>query len=284
MPEGDTIFRTARTLHKALAGHRATHFDTAYAHLARVDDDRPDCRAADRAVRSRRQARADRVRGRPDPADAHAHERLVASLSPRRALVARAAGHARAPRHRATGWRSRSTCRWRSSSPPSSWRRPIRWRRLGPDLLKPDFDRDEAIRRVRAAGALPIAQALLDQRLVAGIGNVYKSEVLFLAGVHPDTPPSAVPQDAIERIMDIGPRAAGRQRGRRDTGRDPDLSIAAGAPTADRIRQTACGSTAAPASRAANAARRSSRRRWASTRARPTGVHGVRHRMKSATR
>ena len=39
MPEGDTIFRTARSLHKALAGHRATRFDTAYAHLARVNDD-----------------------------------------------------------------------------------------------------------------------------------------------------------------------------------------------------------------------------------------------------
>ena len=44
---------------------------------------------------------------------------------------------------------------------------------------------------------------LLDQRLVAGIGNVYKSEVLFLAGVHPFTPASAVPQPALERMMDI---------------------------------------------------------------------------------
>ena len=41
MPEGDTIFRTARTLQKTLAGHRVTKFDTAYAHLARVNDDRP---------------------------------------------------------------------------------------------------------------------------------------------------------------------------------------------------------------------------------------------------
>jgi len=39
--------------------------------------------------------------------------------------------------------------------------------------------------------------------VVAGIGNVYKSEVLFLAGVHPDTPASAVAQEALERIMDL---------------------------------------------------------------------------------
>ena len=74
---------------------------------------------------------------------------------------------------------------------------------LGPDLLKPGFDRDEAIRRVRAAGALPIAQALLDQRLVAGIGNVYKSEVLFLAGIHPDTPPAPCPRTRSNALMDI---------------------------------------------------------------------------------
>ena len=41
MPEGDTIFRTARTLQKTLAGHRVTKFDTGYAHLARVNDDEP---------------------------------------------------------------------------------------------------------------------------------------------------------------------------------------------------------------------------------------------------
>ena len=45
--------------------------------------------------------------------------------------------------------------------------------------------------------------SLLDQRIVAGIGNVYKSEVLFLAGVHPDTPASAVPLPVLERMMDI---------------------------------------------------------------------------------
>jgi endonuclease-8 len=75
--------------------------------------------------------------------------------------------------------------------------------KLGPDLLGVTFDRDEAVRRIIASGARPIANTLLDQRIVAGIGNVYKSEVLFMTGVHPEVPSSAVPQATLERMMDI---------------------------------------------------------------------------------
>lgn len=59
--------------------------------------------------------------------------------------------------------------------------------RLGPDLLAEPFDADEAMRRLRAPerADLEIAVALLDQRALAGIGNVYKSEILFLGGVSP---------------------------------------------------------------------------------------------------
>jgi endonuclease-8 len=56
---------------------------------------------------------------------------------------------------------------------------------LGPDLLSDDFDAAEAFRRLRARSEMEIAEALLDQRALAGIGNVYKSEVLFLQAVHP---------------------------------------------------------------------------------------------------
>ena len=55
---------------------------------------------------------------------------------------------------------------------------------LGPDLLSPVFDVDAALARLRACDA-PIGEALLDQRVVAGIGNVYKSEVLFLERLDP---------------------------------------------------------------------------------------------------
>jgi endonuclease-8 len=56
---------------------------------------------------------------------------------------------------------------------------------LGPDILAEDFDAAEACRRLRAQGAVPIGDALLDQRSVAGIGNVYKCEALFVCGLDP---------------------------------------------------------------------------------------------------
>jgi endonuclease-8 len=58
---------------------------------------------------------------------------------------------------------------------------------LGPDLLGPDWDEDEAVRRLSTNPDRTIGEALLDQRNLAGIGNLYKAEVLFLSGVHPWT-------------------------------------------------------------------------------------------------
>ena len=63
---------------------------------------------------------------------------------------------------------------------------------LGPDLLGPDWDCAEAVRRLSAEPARPIGEALLDQRNLAGIGNLYKAEVLFLRGVNPWQPAGAV--------------------------------------------------------------------------------------------
>jgi endonuclease-8 len=71
---------------------------------------------------------------------------------------------------------------------------------LGPDLLGPDWDPAEAVARLRRDPARPIGEALLDQRNLAGIGNLYKSEVLFVEGAHPGTPVAAVRDlDAVVR-------------------------------------------------------------------------------------
>jgi len=59
---------------------------------------------------------------------------------------------------------------------------------LGPDLLGPDWDPAEAMKRLRADPARPVGEALLDQRNLAGIGNVYKAELLFLRGIDPWRP------------------------------------------------------------------------------------------------
>ncbi len=64
---------------------------------------------------------------------------------------------------------------------------------LGPDLLGPDWDEDEAARRILAEPARTIGEALLDQRNVAGIGTLYRAETLFLARLHPRTPAADVP-------------------------------------------------------------------------------------------
>jgi endonuclease-8 len=64
---------------------------------------------------------------------------------------------------------------------------------LGPDLLGPDWDADEAERRIRADPDRPIGLALLDQRNLAGVGNVYRAELCFLRGVLPTRPVRDVP-------------------------------------------------------------------------------------------
>ena len=56
---------------------------------------------------------------------------------------------------------------------------------LGPDLLGPDWDTAEAVRKLSCAPDRPVGEALLDQRNLAGIGNLYKAEVLFLRGLSP---------------------------------------------------------------------------------------------------
>jgi endonuclease-8 len=64
---------------------------------------------------------------------------------------------------------------------------------LGPDLLGPDWDVDAAVARLRSAGGQSIADALLDQRNLAGIGNMYKCEVLFLERVNPQRRVADIP-------------------------------------------------------------------------------------------
>jgi len=69
---------------------------------------------------------------------------------------------------------------------------------LGPDLLAPDWSdaqHAEAVRRLTADPERQLGEALLDQRLMAGIGNVYKAEVCFLLGASPWSPVSAVDPD-----------------------------------------------------------------------------------------
>ncbi len=70
---------------------------------------------------------------------------------------------------------------------------------LGPDVLDDSFDPDEAVRRLGADPSREIGLALLDQRNLAGLGNLYRTEVLFLSGVSPWTPVAEVDLPAVVR-------------------------------------------------------------------------------------
>lgn len=74
-------------------------------------------------------------------------------------------------------------------------------RALGPDVLADDFDPKAAAARARPHADAPIAEVLLDQRVAAGIGNVYRSELLFLARIHPRTPVRDVDDATLEDLF-----------------------------------------------------------------------------------
>ncbi|HEX7949617.1 MAG TPA: DNA-formamidopyrimidine glycosylase family protein [Candidatus Limnocylindrales bacterium] len=75
--------------------------------------------------------------------------------------------------------------------------------RLGPDLLAPDFDPADAVRRLRdpSRASTTIGEALVDQRALAGMGNVYKSELLWLERVAPTTPVGDLDDETLTTLV-----------------------------------------------------------------------------------
>ena len=105
---------------------------------------------------------------------------------------------------------------------------------LGPDLLSDTFDASEAVARIQARGDFEIADALLDQRAIAGIGNVFKSEILFAARVSPFTPVRALAAETLARIVTIAERQMRANVGDADT-----VAAAGGRRTTNRLDPTA---------------------------------------------
>jgi endonuclease-8 len=83
---------------------------------------------------------------------------------------------------------------------------------LGPDLLGADWDAAEAARRMAAEPGASIAEALLDQRNLAGVGNLYKAETLFLRGLWPWTPVERVPD--LQGVAEMAQKLVASNRGR----------------------------------------------------------------------
>jgi endonuclease-8 len=183
MPEGDTIFRAARTLHRALAGQVVTRFETQLPALARVDVDTP---LAGRTV--------DQVEATGKWMRMYFSGDLVLITH----MLMSGSWHIYRP---GEPWkRSRYHMRiaiHTANFVAVAFQVPLaefhtsatlvrhRSQQLGPDVLAADFNQHQAIRQLRAHPELEVGVALLRQSLVAGMGNVFKSEVCFASAVNP---------------------------------------------------------------------------------------------------
>jgi endonuclease-8 len=202
MPEGDTIFRTARSLHRALAGHAVTRFDSAFPALTRVAVDRPIIGRSIESVRSRGKHLLMTLTG---DLILHTHMRMNGSWH-----IYRPGERWQRPRDDmrvliatdtfvAVGFNV-PVAEWLSSR---DLERHRDLRSLGPDPLDPAFDGADVVARLRALGPAAVGDALLNQRVIAGIGNVLKSEILFVAGIDPFAPVASLDDTAARRLIDI---------------------------------------------------------------------------------
>lgn len=184
MPEGDTIFRAARTLDRALAGKQVTRFESVLPLLNRVDEDAP---LAGRTI--------ERVRA----SGKHLLMHFSGDLVLRTHMRMNGSWHIYRPGEK---WqRSRRHMRIVISTADfeavgfnipvaefiseKALTRSAALRHLGPDVLAEKFDAAQAIANLRQRSMDEIAEALLNQHALAGLGNVYKSEILFICRINP---------------------------------------------------------------------------------------------------
>ncbi len=111
-----------------------------------------------------------------------------------------------------------------------------RLRKLGPDVLATDFDLPTVVARARAPGHrdTAVTDLLLDQRVAAGIGNVYRSETLFVGGVYPWTPVGSLDDDVLGTLFgtaqslmqsNLGPGGRATVGPHRGVRRRPEVSV-----------------------------------------------------------
>lgn len=223
MPEGDTIWRTARTLHGVLSGRRVTGLTSSLPAVAEAVDRLGIVGQAVAGVESKGKHLLVRFSG---GAILHTHQRMTGT--------------------------------WHVTRPGTPWRKPGRsarvaiqtaeavavcfgapvvellppggtdahpaLRRLGPDILSSDFDAASARERLRARGELEVGGALLDQAALAGMGNVYKSEVCFLSRVNPFDRVAALDDATLDRLVETARRQMRRNLGPGMRRTRPDLA------------------------------------------------------------
>lgn len=201
MPEGDTIFRSARALGRALEGKIVTRFETALALLASVNDNTP---VAGRTV--------EKVESRGKWLLIHFSGDLILvthMLMSGSWHVYRTGERWHRPRREMRAVIATSDFEAVAFNVPvakfytaASLARDADIPKPGHDLLSPEFAMDEAKHRLIARAGEEIANVLLNQQVMAGLGNVYKSEVLFACGVHPLRRVGTLTPEEIDCILD----------------------------------------------------------------------------------
>jgi len=184
MPEGDTIFRTARNLGRALEGKPVTAFRSTFPWLTRFNDDTPLAGQTIDKVEARGKWLLVHFSGGGILAShllmngrwhiyrrgerwqlAHIHMRIVIENE----------------QYQAIGFRV-PVARMHTEQ---SLDRDLRVAVPENDLLRKEFDAAAALERLRSRPDEAIADALLDQSVLAGVGNVFKSEICFVNGLNP---------------------------------------------------------------------------------------------------
>lgn len=243
MPEGDTLYRTAVTLRKALQGRVVTRFDTSVETVAVVDRNFP-------------------VAGRTLSAIEARGKHLLITFTPSEGAAAPPTEQSEitipsvgTPDLQQPGspvlvlhTHLRMTGSWHIYRPNERWQKPERYAKvvlytdafvapcfsapvvellterqasrhpdlveLGPDAMTDRFDPEEAFTRLRRHAGVPIGVALMNQRLMAGVGNVYKSEILFTQRVSPFAPVRDLEDACLRALVAEASRLLRLNRGR----------------------------------------------------------------------
>ena len=200
MPEGDTIFRAARAMHRALEGKKVARYESVFPKLTRVDEDRP---VAGRTIESVTSAGKWNLIRFSGDLILLTHMRMNGSW------------HLYRPGER---WQrakndmriviETADCVAVGFNVPvaefhtnESMRRKPELRNLGEDLLSEEFDAKSALENLKSQANEEVGVALLNQRVMAGIGNVYKSEICFACKVNPFTLVRTLKEDQVDCLV-----------------------------------------------------------------------------------
>lgn len=194
MPEGDTVYVLARRLDRSLAGRTVLRSDFRVPRLAAKD-------VAGRTVLGHDTHGKHLLTRFSGGVTLHSHLRMDGEWSltrPGKRLPSRLMPHVRLVLGLDDG-RTAWGVRLHDLDLVATSQEHLVVGHLGPDPLREDWDAAEAVRRLRARPDRPLVSALLDQRLLAGLGNLWVNELAFLVGRSPWTPVGEVD---VERLVE----------------------------------------------------------------------------------